>query len=289
MTKTDAPAGVLEDVCDRLFTERDDPVRRYFDQEMNRWSERERRQVAQDVAALANVRSGGLSQVMADLDAFNHLTEATENDEWYGQEAAFTSMHLDALLPGFARARLVEIAESSSELLQAKGSEVSYGEIGCGSGFLASQLADRNPDWTFTMIDKSEQALSFVRAFFAATRPKTIVKPLHAELHDLPRAVGSFDCLVAAEVLEHDTDPVTSVQTLLRHLKDDGVFVVSLPIDLDISMHPTVFKSADDIRDFFKQFSLRTIRDVLVAPDARDPIAKVFPGFAGCLTLYMSK
>lgn len=100
----------------------------------------------------------------------------------------------------------------------------------------------------------------------------------------LPAADGEFDLVIAAEVLEHAPDAEAATAELLRVLQPGGWFALSLPIDLDIATHPTVFRSEAQIREFFERFGLRRVDLAVVRPDARlDAIAEVFPDFTGCV------
>ena len=81
-----------------------------------------------------------------------------------------------------------------------------------------------------------------------------------------------------------------SAQELLRVLRPGGWLAVSVPIDLDIAMHPTVFANEAEILRFFGAFPLDLCESVVVAPDPSiDAIADVFPGFAGCVNAIFRK
>ena len=45
----------------------------------------------------------------------------------------------------------------------------------------------------------------------------------------LPAETGTYDVVVAADVLEHVTDPGLLLDDMAQHLKDDGVLLVSVP------------------------------------------------------------
>jgi ubiquinone/menaquinone biosynthesis C-methylase UbiE len=228
------------------------------------------------------VASGqSLDACLRDLDAFNALTPEVENDAWYDQPRAFTSMHLDALLLGFSRRRL---RVTRDQLRCAVREPARVLEVGSGSGRLAGLLADAAPDWRFTLVDRSAAAMRFASWLHAARGSGDRVRCLKGDLAALPAPDGSVDVVVAAEVLEHAPEPARSVQEMLRVLRPGGWLAVSVPVALDIAMHPTVFHGTDEVLAFFEQFPLEPLESVLVKPEPRlDAIAEVFPGFPGCV------
>jgi 2-polyprenyl-3-methyl-5-hydroxy-6-metoxy-1,4-benzoquinol methylase len=56
---------------------------------------------------------------------------------------------------------------------------------------------------------------------------------LDAETWDIvtedPPEIGSFDCVVCTEVIEHLEDPQAAVDNILKLLKSDGLFMFSVP------------------------------------------------------------
>jgi len=228
-----------------------------------------------------------LPTCLRDLDQFNALTPETENDAWYERPEAFTSMQLDALMPGFAQRRLQctrdQVMAHAQPALQAL-------EIGCGSGYLSSLLLEAAPDAHLTLLDRSAAAVRFVTAYHAARGSGGRVHCAGGDLVSLPAPDASMDGVIAAEVLEHAHDPQASTTELLRVLRPGGWFALSLPIDLDIAMHPTVFHDQAQILAFFGGFGLDAVDVQLVRPDpALDAICDVFPDFAGCLNVLFRK
>lgn len=228
-----------------------------------------------------------LASCLRDLEAFNALTPETENDAWYEQPAAFTSMHLDALLPGFAQRRLLRLRDQL--LAHARPARRAL-EVGSGSGHLAALLVDAEPAWEWLLVDRSAAAVRFASAYHEVRGSAHRVRCRVGDLGDIPAPDAAFDLVVAAEVLEHAPDPQASTRELLRVLRPGGWLSISLPIDLDIAMHPTVFASQADILAFFGRFPLALIGAETVAPDPRtDAIAQVFPGFSGCVNALFQK
>jgi 2-polyprenyl-3-methyl-5-hydroxy-6-metoxy-1,4-benzoquinol methylase len=228
-----------------------------------------------------------LAQCLNDLDQFNALTPETENDAWYEQPQAFSSMHLDALVLGFSRRRLLQLRD---QILSRVRPVRQVLEIGCGSGYLSAQLVDATQGWQLSLLDRSAAAVAFVEAYHHARGTSHRVSCGRADLAALPAGDGSFDVVIAAEVLEHAPHADAATAELLRVLRPGGWLAVSLPIDLDIAMHPTVFASERDILAYFGRFGLQAtdVATVRPVPDL-DAIAGVFPDFVGCVNAVFRK
>ena len=247
------------------------------------WLDNLEREIAHTVTAAGK----SLDRCLADLDAFNSLGPDVENDAWYDEPMAFTSMHLDALLPGFSQRR--HLCTRGQALTHASAATYIL-DVGSGSGRLSALLADARPDWRFTLVDRSPHARHFAAAMHAARGTGARVWCLQGDLARLPAPDAGIDLVIAAEVLEHAPEPARSTQELLRVLRPGGWLAVSVPIDLDIAMHPTVFASEAEILRFFDAYPLDLCESVVVAPDPSiDAIADVFPGFAGCVNAIFRK
>lgn len=234
-----------------------------------------------ETAGVLRASDQTLAQCLQDLDAFNALTPETENDVWYDHLPAFTSMHLDALLLGFSRRRLGVMVEQLSESSIERALML---DVGGGSGRLAGLLLREHPAWRAALVDRSAAAVAFSRAHLEATGRGGRVDCRHGDLAAIPFDDASFDVVIAAEVLEHTPDAQTGAVELLRVLKPGGRLVISLPIDLNIAMHPTVFATVEAILQFFGKLPLTLLRKEVVQPDtAVDAICDVFPDFKGCL------
>ncbi len=258
-----------------------------FKRACGEWSDSERADVEREVARTVAASGRSIEQCLRDLDAFNSLPADTGNDDWYDKPQAFTSMHLDALLPGFARRRL---ACTRAQMLDEAGAVSDVLEVGSGSGRLAAMLARDRPRWRFTLVDRSPHAVHFAAALHEACGTEVRVRCVRGDLDRLPAASASMDVAIAAEVLEHAPRPERSIRELHRVLRPGGRLVVSVPIALDIAMHPTVFASENDIIDFFRACRFSVSQREVVAPEpAMDAIAGVFPDFKGCLNAVFRK
>ncbi len=90
-------------------------------------------------------------------------------------------------------------------------------EVGCGTGAFAARLVAALPDATVVALDQSER-------FVDLTGSRGVDARL-GDLHDLPFADDSFDCVVALWMLYHVEDLHRGLAETRRVLRPDGTFV----------------------------------------------------------------
>ncbi len=120
--------------------------------------------------------------------------------EWWNGRGEFAALHWLAR----ARGALVPPPATGASLL----------DVGCGGGLLSAHLP---PGYRHVGVDLSATALAVASAYG--------IDPVLADAADLPFADGSFDVVVAGEVLEHVTDLDAVVGEALRVLRPGGLFV----------------------------------------------------------------
>ena len=92
-------------------------------------------------------------------------------------------------------------------------------DAGCGSGGLLSRLGDT---YDAVGIDMAEEARDLCA--------KRGLKALYGSLPDeMPFEPGSFDLIVASEVIEHVEQDVEAAKTLVNLLAPGGVLIVTVP------------------------------------------------------------
>jgi SAM-dependent methyltransferase len=119
-------------------------------------------------------------------------------------------------------------------------------DAGCGNGVFSHFLATRRADLTVVSLDRSANALKYVRT------PK-----LRADVSAMPLAAGSFDCVTCLEVIEHL--PVDEYQRTLGELSRIArrYIVIGVPfreaLDQTVTQCPkcrSVFNSYLHMRSF---------------------------------------
>jgi methionine biosynthesis protein MetW len=93
-------------------------------------------------------------------------------------------------------------------------------DLGCSTGWLAAALKQRGEVEVVGIEREPAYAAE------AATRCDRVVT---ADVEDVPADLGRFDCLVAADVLEHLVDPWSALEAYAAMLEPGCRAVVSLP------------------------------------------------------------
>jgi SAM-dependent methyltransferase len=89
-------------------------------------------------------------------------------------------------------------------------------DLGCGSGYVLSRLNGERIG-----IDNDSEALRLCR--------RRGLKVFKIDLNRPFNLKRKFDTIICLGVLEHLTNPETAVQSVYKHLKDDGIFIASVP------------------------------------------------------------
>jgi SAM-dependent methyltransferase len=103
------------------------------------------------------------------------------------------------------------------------GDPFSLLEIGCGAGYFISFLEEAFPGASLTGIEYDPRLIPGIRAKVKAA---TIING-NAEEFELGDAL--FDVIVSLQVIEHLHQPESMLQRVNKHLKPDGVFILTTP------------------------------------------------------------
>src|ERR687894_360350 len=93
-------------------------------------------------------------------------------------------------------------------------------DLGCATGALAAALKARG-DVEVVGIEREPA--------YAAEARERCDRVIVGDVEDVPRDLGRFDCLVAADVLEHLVDPWSALDAYAAMLEPGCRAVVSLP------------------------------------------------------------
>jgi methionine biosynthesis protein MetW len=135
-------------------------------------------------------------------------------------------------------------------------------DLGCATGGLASLLKARGP----------VEVIGVERdAGYAAAAEQHCDRVVRADLETLaPDELGRFDCLVAADVLEHLVDPWATLRAYARLLEPGGTAVISLPNVAHWSTYVALVKGSwprrpEGIHDatHLRWFTLRDARELV--------------------------
>ena len=130
------------------------PRRQAFEQALRALQSTGADDLEREIAHALTAAGKSLDHCLADLDAFNNLGPEVENDAWYDEPMAFTSMHLDALLPGFSQRRHLctraqALTHASAAACMAAAKCRAWGlrstSVNRQSGRASARSADRRP------------------------------------------------------------------------------------------------------------------------------------------------
>jgi SAM-dependent methyltransferase len=106
-------------------------------------------------------------------------------------------------------------------------------DLGCGQGRHTFEALRRGAE--VTAVDQSTSDLAEIETMVAAMAEAGEIKPqdgavtLEADACALPFADGSFDRVIAAEVLEHIPDDASAISEIARVTKQGGLVAVTVP------------------------------------------------------------
>ena len=236
--------------------------------------------VERELGVLCQVTGRSFESCLADLTRFNESGAVLDNDGWYGQDAAFSSMHLDFLLLGFGRRRVEATLRQQQAWLPERGRIC---EVGGGCGYFAARFLAVQPQWRCRLLDRSMRGVAFAARYLEALGFGGRADVLPGDLRQLPFATHAFDAVNASEVIEHVRETGVVLAELSRVLRPGGVLFVSVPMDLDIPMHPSVFSSPEHVYALCAEHDLVMLQAEMVAPAPTDDVAAALPTFPGCL------
>lgn len=104
-------------------------------------------------------------------------------------------------------------------------------DVGCGDGYLASDLLQGMNDFEYFGIDLSNAKLRSLRS-----RIKPVRGVLLADAESLPFYDGGFHVVLCSEVLEHLPSPERTLSEIHRVLSDDGMLLLSVPVDSSLQL-----------------------------------------------------
>jgi 2-polyprenyl-6-hydroxyphenyl methylase/3-demethylubiquinone-9 3-methyltransferase len=145
------------------------------------------------------------------------------SDEWWNPKGKFRPLHqLNPPRLEFIRDQLLILTgHAANEFKPLSGLKVL--DIGCGGGLISEPLCRLGAQ--VTGLDPSPEAIEAARAHAAAQAlPVTYI---NGTAQDLAARGGTFDCVVAMEVIEHVPDAPEFLATCSSLTAPGGIFLLS--------------------------------------------------------------
>jgi 2-polyprenyl-3-methyl-5-hydroxy-6-metoxy-1,4-benzoquinol methylase len=111
---------------------------------------------------------------------------------------------------------------SHTRVVRLVGHDMRVLDLGCATGKLAELLSAQG--CAVTGVERDPEAAKLAEAHCE----RVVVADLEGDLSALDN-VGTFDVIVAADVLEHVTDPKRVLEAVAQHLAPHGYLVTSIP------------------------------------------------------------
>jgi ubiquinone/menaquinone biosynthesis C-methylase UbiE len=97
-------------------------------------------------------------------------------------------------------------------------------DVGCGTGLLLAQAAERFPEAKLTGVDATEEMIRVARS---SAPPEAPVEFLQAAAESLPVEPGSFDLVLTTMSFHHWADQPAALREVHRVLAPNGLFALT--------------------------------------------------------------
>jgi 2-polyprenyl-6-hydroxyphenyl methylase / 3-demethylubiquinone-9 3-methyltransferase len=143
--------------------------------------------------------------------------------DWWDPKGSSAMLHkLNPVRLGFIRAA-IDAHFGGDDKVRHPLAGKSALDVGCGAGLLCEPLARMGA--AVTGVDAAPENVVAARAH--ATQAELVIDYRAGELAE--QGLGKFDVVTSMEVIEHVTDPAAFIAELARHLKPDGLLLLSTP------------------------------------------------------------
>lgn len=143
--------------------------------------------------------------------------------DWWDPKGSSAMLHkLNPVRLGFVRAAIDAHFGGDVSARYPLASKAAL-DVGCGAGLLCEPLARMGA--AVTGVDAAPENVAAAKAH--AAQSGLTIDYRAGELSE--QGLKKFDVVTAMEVIEHVTDPAAFVAELARHLKPDGLLIMSTP------------------------------------------------------------
>jgi SAM-dependent methyltransferase len=123
-------------------------------------------------------------------------------------------------------------------------------DAACGVGYGSAILDSCKSDVEITGVDIDAAAIAYASERYGSSS----IKFTHSDISELG-GNSNFDAIVSLETIEHVTDPVATIHNFWKLLRQDGLFIMSVPVTPSVDVNPY----------HLTDFSVASIREILKA------------------------
>lgn len=143
--------------------------------------------------------------------------------DWWDPKGSSAMLHkLNPVRLGFIRNAIDTHYGSDSKARHPLAGKTAL-DVGCGAGLLCEPLARMGA--TVTGVDAAPENVAAAKSH--AGQAGLTIDYRAGELAE--QGLGKFDMVSSMEVIEHVTDPAAFIAELAKHLKADGLLILSTP------------------------------------------------------------
>ena len=143
--------------------------------------------------------------------------------DWWDPKGSSAMLHkLNPVRLGFIRAAIDAHFGGDDKARHPLAGKTAL-DVGCGAGLLCEPLARMGA--AVTGVDAAPENIEAAKAH--AGQSGLAINYRAGELAE--QGLGQFDVVTSMEVIEHVTDPAAFIAELARHLKPDGLLLLSTP------------------------------------------------------------
>jgi len=129
-----------------------------------------------------------------------------------------------------SRCKLIQFVLSQTHLVNQHN--ISYLEVGCGTGMVLDYVQKSNPNWLCLGLEGQAEAIKIAEISYPSIKIK------QQDLNHFA-VIESYDCIGCFDVIEHITHDLPVLESLRFSLKPGGCLILTVP------QHPWLWSNAD--------------------------------------------
>ena len=133
-------------------------------------------------------------------------------------------------------------------------------DAACGVGYGSVILGSSKTDVEVTGVDIDAAAISYASDRYGSSS----INFLHSDISDLEEHL-QFDAIVSLETIEHVSNPVATIENFWKLLRQNGIFVLSVPVtpSVDVNPHHLTDFSVSSIRKMIQTAGFEVVDELL--------------------------